>query len=525
MMNKEKSTAFLKGTIALSISVIITKILGVAFKVPLSYILGDEGMGYFNTAYAIYGFFYILCTAGVPKSLALVLAEHRNQSANSTDEILIVKNTLKLFAKIGGIATLINITCAPALARFIGNRDATMSILAIAPSVFFVSLSGVLRGYLNSSEKLTPIAISQLIEGLVKLILGLVFSFIGVRISASNAIISALAISGITVGSIISFLYMVFVSFCKNRDINTKQNAIANRKKLNAQIIKNALPIALCSSLLNLTSTIDLTVIIKRLVQNGMSEAYANSVYGNYTTLAVPMFTLVISVLSPLATSYMPRLSNISVKGHREDFLYELNKLLLITVLISVPASLSFYFYSFDLLDVLFSVQSSAIGADMLICLSMGLPLLASLTVVNTALESKGKIGITVFSLLLGAFVKFAVSYALIGRSGIGILGAPIGTVISYAASLSVSLFALELCGIKTYAILKNTVIYVIGVICFYMPYKFLYSTGVSSNSFISMGVSLCLSGFLYVISIFIVYFISKKLPMFKMHKKECDTL
>lgn len=524
-MNKEKSTAFLKGTISLSISVIITKILGVAFKVPLSYVLGDEGMGYFNTAYAIYGFFYILCTAGVPKSLALVFAEHRNAGGKGAEDILILKSALVLFAKIGAIATLINITCAPALAGFVGNKNATLSILSVAPSILFVSLSGVLRGYLNSSEKLTPIAISQLIEGFVKLTLGLVFSFMGVKLSVSKSTISALAILGITVGSAISFLYMIFASFYKNNRVNIGQNIDINRRKINIQIIKNALPIALCSSLLNLTSTIDLTVIIKRLVQSGMSESYANSIYGNYTTLAVPMFTLVISVLSPLSTSYMPRLSNIAVMGDKRNFHNELNKLLLITIVISVPASLSFYFYSFDLLDVLFSVQSSAIGADMLICLSIGLPLLTSLTVVNTALESQGKIGITVLSLLLGAFTKFAFSYALIGWGSIGVLGAPLGTVISYALSLLVSAFALELYGIKVYAVFKNLFIYVIGILCFYPPYALIYSIGVSGSSIASMMLSLSISGVLYVGSLLGIYFLSKKATMFNMHKKEYNTL
>ena len=524
-MSKENSKAFLKGTISLSISVIITKILGVAFKVPLSYVLGDEGMGYFNTAYAIYGFFYILCTAGVPKSIALVLAEHRSTDEKGSENIFILRSALALFTKIGVFLTLVNITCAPALARFVGNGKATLSIFAIAPSILFVSLSGVLRGYLNSSEKLTPIAISQLLEGVVKLGLGLALAFVGVKISGANTVVSALAILGITIGSAVSFLYMMFVAFCKNKDVNIGQKLSVDIKYIDGQIIKNALPIALCSSLLNLTSTIDLTVIIKRLVQNGMSEAYANSIYGNYTTLAVPMFTLVISVLSPLATSYMPRLSNIAVKGDKEHFNSELNKLLMITILISVPASLAFFFYSFDLLDVLFSVQSSAIGADMLVYLSLGLSMLATLTVSNTALESKGKIGVTVLSLLIGALTKFVVSYALIGQGNIGVFGAPIGTVTSYAVSLLVSLFALELYGVKTYAVLKNILIYLIGLISFYPPYALIYAKGVGGNSFVSMVISLTVSGVIYVTCLCCTYFIFRRLNMFKMHKKRDNVL
>ena len=175
-----------------------------------------------------------------------------------------------------------------------------------------------MRGYLNSSEKLTPIAISQLIEGSIKLALGLLLAMIGVKLSASVSVISALSIFGITVGSGISFLYMLIVAFSTKSKLIKKQNDKYSKKYISKQIIKNALPIALCSSLLNLSSTVDLTIIIKRLVAIGMSESYANSMYGNYTTLAVPMFMLIIAVLSPIATSYMPRLTNIFVKGEND---------------------------------------------------------------------------------------------------------------------------------------------------------------------------------------------------------------
>ena len=452
-MRETKNTAFLKGTLALSISVIITKILGVAFKVPLSYVLGDEGMGYFNTAYAIYGFFYILCTAGVPKSVTLVLTSFRTEKSDSDREVL--HSGLVLFAKIGLFSTLLNIICAPVLARVVGNSNAVLSIIFVAPSIFFVSLSGVLRGYLNSSEKLTVIAFSQLIEAGVKLVLGLVFALLGVQRGASVSVISSLAILGITLGSGLSFVYMIISAISIKSDIKTRQNSIKEHKNIRTKILKNALPISLSASLLNLSSTLDLVIIIKRLVHNGMSEAHANAIYGNYTTLAVPMFNLVIAVLSPIAVSYMPRLSSFDFEGKKEEFVLALNRLLLITLFISVPASLSFYFYSFDLLDVLFSLQSSTQGADMLIAISLGVCFLSALTVINTALESQRKISATVISLLVGCAVKLTVSYTLIGNSEVGILGAPIGTVISYAVSLAISLLILEKGGVRIHAISK----------------------------------------------------------------------
>ena len=520
-MQGNKSNSFLKGALSLSISVILVKILGVAFKIPLSYVLGDEGMGYFNTAYSIYGFFYILCTAGVPKSLTLVLSEVRLKSNSNSSDEEVLRCGLKMFALIGGFATLLNIMCAPALIAFIGNKKALLSVIAVAPSTLFVSMSGVIRGYMNSREKLTIIASSQLIEAGVKLALGLAFAMLGVKCKMPIHLISALAILGITIGSVISCVYLYISSKNINDRNNIRQNSNFDAYNIRKKIVKNALPIALSSSLLNLSATIDLAIIIRRLVSSGMSEGYANSIYGNYTTLAVPMFNLVISVLAPIATSYMPRLTDMNLIDNREEFGKTLNKLLWITLIISTPASLTLYFYSFDLLDVLFSIQSSAIGAEMLIVLSLGICLLCTLTVVNTALESKGMIGATVVSLLLGCAVKLGVSYFLIGKESVGILGAPLGTVISYVVSLAVSMLVLTSSGIKVFGIFKMAFLFLLAIISFYPSYKYIYCRMLLGSSFVTMILSICLSLFVYTLMLLVTYFICKKGKSVNMYKNK----
>ena len=262
-------------------------------------------------------------------------------------------------------------------------------------------------------------------------------------------------------------------------------------------------------------------IIIKRLTESGISESYANSLYGNYTTLAVPMFNLVVSVLAPVATAYMPKLSQSSIIKNREDFLRQANQLLFITIIVSVPASLSFYFYSFDLLDVLFTPQSSALGAEMLIILSTGLSLFTVLTVVNTVLESSGRVIITVVSLLAGSAVKLVSGYMLIGNTSVGIIGAPLGTVISYFVSLIISLAALETGGTKLHAILKLFGMTLIGIIAFYPPYKLIYSVNLFNVSFISMAFSIAVSCIAYISVIFIVHLLATKGTVFKMHKNK----
>lgn len=519
-MKKDTNISFLKGTIALSLSVIITKILGVAFKVPLSYVLGDEGMGYFNTAYAIYGFFFILCTSGVPKSVMLLISEGRAEKSAPPTDRSVLKCGLKLFFTIGTIVSLFIIIGASFLSRIVGNDRAYLSVIAVAPSVLFVSMNGILRGYLNSNERLAVIAVSQLMEASVKLALGLIFSYVGMKVGANIYVISALAISGISIGSAASFFYMLILSKSINTDNITEQKSNLQFKSVAKKIVGNALPIAISASVLNLSSMLDLAIIIRRLVESGESNEYANSIYGNYTTLAVPMFNLVSAVLAPVATSFVPRLADYNLQRDKRAFTDLVNRLLIITIIIAVPMSLSYYFYSFELLDILFSVQSSAIGTELLVCLSLGLCFMTCLTVVNTALESKGKIVSTVVSLMIGGLVKLIASYLLIGRSNIGIMGAPIGTVLSYAVSLAVSLFVLENSGTHVYAIAKTLLISLVGFFAFYPSYKFLYSTGIIASSFLRAVFALAVSFVTYALMVGLIGILVYKRKVFNMHKK-----
>ena len=189
-------------------------------------------------------------------------------------------------------------------------------------------------------------------------------------------------------------------------------------------------------------------------------------------------------------------------------------------MLIAVPASISFCLYSFDLLDILFSVQSSSVGADPLAFLSVGLCFLSTLTVINTALESKGKIYATVISLIFGCVVKLVASYALVGNSTIGVLGAPVGTVLSYIFSLAISLIFLEVSGIRTHTVAKIIIYCLIGIATFYPPYKAIYCTHLFGSSFFSMIISLMISAICYFVLLFLLYFLISRASVFKLHKK-----
>ena len=200
---------FISGVFILSLSTLIVKIIGLAFKIPMLSLLGMEGMGYFNSAYEIYALLCVVSTAGLPVALSILISSSRAIN----DNLGIVKAyraAITVFFALGVVGATVMLVFAGPLSSAIGNDDAFYCIIAIAPALFFICLASAIRGYCQGFEDMKPTAISQLIEAIAKLALGILFATLGIKKGFSVPIISALAVLGITVGTALSLLYLFF---------------------------------------------------------------------------------------------------------------------------------------------------------------------------------------------------------------------------------------------------------------------------------------------------------------------------
>ncbi len=514
------SNSILRGVASLSFAALFTKIMGVIYKVPLSYILGDEGMGYFNVAYTVFGFFYILSVSGIPKAITIVFS---NKEEN--DNLYVASYILKRFFVFGVFFTLLFICTSPFLSSALGSERSLYSMLLIAPSIAFILLGGAVRGLLTADSNLMPIATSQIIEALSKLLLGLLFALIGVKINMSVQMISAFTILGITFGSIFSAVYLLLVYKSKNKDVIFEQSLdidcrIQSKSTLK-KVISVAIPITFSSSILSFTNIIDLGSIMRGLVEIGYSDKEAAAIYGNYSTLALPMLNLVISLLSPIALAILPRLIKQYEEGKLDEFRSTLNSSLFITVVVSAPICMAFGIYSFDLLDIIFDRASSASGYKSLICLSPAMIILPLLTVLNTALESVGRIKYTVISLIAGAASKLVSTFVLIRYTSLGILSASLGTVLSYLVSTALSLYYLKKARVKGINLQNLLLPIFISLISFGMAGRIYYNHVMKINSKIYAVLLIILSIIAYGVIIFGLIGLKWLIKKVKFHKKE----
>lgn len=499
-----RNNSFAIGAFSLTLAALLTKVLGVLYKIPLSYMLTDEGMGYFNSAYTVYGFFYILSTAGVPKAVTMVTTEMRTQGIKG-DAYCFFKYILSRFFIIGASLTAIFVIFSPILSFVIGTAKSQYTMLVIAPTILFVTLSGVIRGQLNSDGRLVPIAISQLVEAVSKLVFGIVFAYIGVRAKLSLPLISAFTVFGITLGSLFSIIYLLITSKRKNTEIKAEQKLCINKKENLIKLFKIAIPITVSSSVLSVTGIIDTGIIIRGLTACGWNETSAISSYGNYTTLAFPMLNLVSSIMAPICVAYLPKLREQYVKGNDTEFQKVLSRPIFIVSYFCAPCAFAYFLYAFDLLDILFASSASASGAEMLIFLSPAVFLLPVLSVINTALEARGRLNATVISLGLGSLVKLVLSYVLIVNTNLGILSAPISTCVSYLISLLVSLFALKREKIKLYYFSNIYAPLLLSLVVFYSAFTFIYLKYNLISPFFRCSFSLGVSFICYVLIVIIL--------------------
>ena len=429
--------SFIKGAASLSLAALLVKILGVAYKIPLSHILGDDGMGYFNTAYTVYTFFFLICTAGVPKAITLLVTESTKEKNKSTGSLL---KTAKLtFIIISMAIAVLFASLSFSIAGFIGNRRAAFAMIAIAPAIPFIAGASIYRGYLNGYMRFGTVAVSQFIEAALKLALGLAISAIGTHLNLSSEYIAAGAISGITLGSIVTYIHLLIASKRLNKIENIGQNSKFN-KALIREIFKISLPITLSSGVMSLVNIIDLSVIIRGLERSGYTENLSTMLYGNYTTLAVPMFNFVLSVISSICISALPLLSELAVSKRETELQNSIIYASKMLSFFAIPATIIFAFFSREVLVILFDRGSVALGSALLTMLSPSVAIIALLMIVNTALEAKGNYIIPLLSMSIGGLAKIIASTILVANTDLAIWGAPIGTFISYVASVSFSL-------------------------------------------------------------------------------------
>ena len=428
-MNTCSKQQFLGGAMALTFSTVLVKIIGLVYKIPLMRCLGARGMGYFNSAYELYTLFFVIATAGIPVAISIMISESIAVGKFKNAE-KIYKTSFVLLLLVGCAGSLFMCFFAKWLASLIGSPGAERSLVAVAPTLFFVSVSGAVRGYFQGHRNMIPTAVSQVVESLGKLVLGVSFAFVAKSRGCSVEESAAFAILGLTVGTMVSTAYLCIS--CGRAKVRFEQKILDNSCNgtlyISAKLIKLAIPVTVSSILVSLTRIVDMYVLMNRL-GDGIDKV---ALYGSYSTMALPVYNLPSSLVAGIALALVPSVTNAVRSGQKEREEKLVASGIRLCAVVALPASFGMCIYSREILELLFSGEDSAIALAYPLLSVLGLSVLSSCLaqVTNSVLQANGKILCPIISMTAGLVVKATLAWLLVGDVRVGAMGAPVSTLL-----------------------------------------------------------------------------------------------
>lgn len=427
---------FIRGAAVLGIAGLMVQVMGAIFRIPIGNIIGDEGMGYYQTAYPIYVFLLVFSTNGAPAAISKMVSE-RIAIGQAGEAHRVFKVSFILMAAIGVVAAAIFLFGARPIVTLLKNPGAYYSMIAIAPALLFVPLMAVFRGYFQGMQEMEPTAVSQLAEQAVRVAVGLSLAIY--LVSSGSELAAAGASAGTSVGPIVGTL--VLIRLYQKRRGRIQQAIAAEGQKhfekagdLLKQLAAIAVPITIGVSILPIMNIVDVALVMRRLQDTGFTMQEANALYGQLTGMAGPVINIPMALALSIALSLVPAIAAAKSTGD-EPFLQTNIRLGLRTsMIIGVPCSFGLMALAEPIMLLFYPLQkaSAVSAAGSLFYLSTGIIFLSIAQTMAGILQGLGKPMLPVKSLVVGILVKIVLTWWLCGIPALHVQGAAIGSAVAY---------------------------------------------------------------------------------------------
>ncbi len=440
---------FLKGAAILGIAGAIVKILGAFYRIPLGNIIKSEGMGYYQTAYPLYVLLLTISTAGFPVAIAKLVSEKRALGDhNGAHRVFKVAFLGLLLA--GILTSLFVFLNAKNIVGALGNENAYYSLIALVPALFFVPIMAAFRGYFQGMEAMTPTAVSQIVEQLFRVIVGLFLTYY--LLDRGTPIAAGGASFGGSMGAMAGAIVMISIYLSKRKEIGEEIKTNLNEadepvSKIVKDLLAIAIPITIGSAIVPIMDTIDAAFVLKRLQRVGFNSLEANNLYGELKGLAQTLINLPQVFSMALAISLVPAISGANAKKNYGEVKNITSSGIRVTLLIGLPCAFGLFILAKPIIRLLYfknTMETLNSAGEILAILSFGVVFLTLVQSFTAILQGLGKPLVPVVNLAIGAAVKVFLTYTLTGIRSINVKGAAISTVIAYLIAALLDLIAVR---------------------------------------------------------------------------------
>ena len=421
-MEKSKKNGFIVQAGILAAAGIIVRIIGILYRSPLVAIIGDEGNGYYSTAYTIYTIILLISTNGIPSAVSKIVAGLLAKKEYRNAHKILVGAFCYVFVA-GGLASIACFLFADSL---VGKSSATV-LKVFTPTIFFSGLLGVLRGYFQAHGSMLQTSFSQIMEQIVNALVSigaalLFMSFVADADSSTQAVYGAMGSALGTGAGVVTALLFMMAAYRLNSNLFRRRRERDHTKteltygQVFKMIITMVTPVILSTCIYNMSSATNLELyceIVEKL--KGYTEPQATTFYGLYSGKANPITNIPIAFATAMSAAIIPTISGSFEKGDHKETRKKIGDAIKTTMLISIPSAVGLAVLAKPIVYILYPQRDTLdIVARLLQVMAISVVFYGLSTLTNGVLQGTGYVNKPVIHAAVSLVIQSGVLVGLL---------------------------------------------------------------------------------------------------------------
>ena len=484
-MSEPKKQSFLHGTMLLAMATAIVKVIGALYKIPLNAIIGEQGFGYYSTAYEIYTVLLMISTAGLPVAMSRMISEASSLGHyKQVRKIYTVSRTI--FLTLGLIGTLLMTLFCKQLAAFQEQPDAWVAIGTLGPCCFLICLMSTFRGFFQGQSNMTPTSVSQVLEAIVKLVVGIAAAGLLLFYTGTVSLAAGGAIFGVTMSCLVSSLYLNHSFRKAYKDLPVSDEDVSSGKSIAKGLLAIAIPITIGSAGLQLLTVLETKIYMSQLKDSfdaTMSAAELRSMLTAYNfkgdvatatraeaiqflldtqkgiyNMTQTIFNMPCAFITPITISVIPAITAQITKGQAGAARKTEESAARVAGLISAPCAVGLAVLAEPVTALLGGYAGLKLELSSSLMTVMGICIVfnAAVLLTNAIMQAHGHVNLPVINMFVGGIIKLVAIWILTANPDIGILGTPIGSLLCYMSITALNVISIRKVLPEAPSVLRN---------------------------------------------------------------------
>ena len=484
-MGEPKKQSFLHGTMLLAMATAIVKVIGALYKIPLNAIIGEQGFGYYSTAYEIYTVLLMISTAGLPVAMSRMISEASSLGHyKQVRKIYTVSRTI--FLTLGLIGTALMTLFCKQLAAFQEQPDAWAAIGTLGPCCFLICLMSTFRGFFQGQSNMTPTSVSQVLEAIVKLIVGIAGAGLLLFYTKTVSLAAGGAIFGVTMSCLVSSLYLNRCFRKAYKDLPVSDEDVSSGKSIAKGLLAIAIPITIGSAGLQLLTVLETKIYMSQLKVSfdaTMSSAQLQAMLTAYGfkgdvaaatraesvqflldtqkgiyNMTQTIFNMPCAFITPITISVIPAITAQITKGQAGDARKTEESAARVAGLISAPCAVGLAVLAEPVTALLGGYTGLKLELSSSLMTVMGICIVfnAAVLLTNAIMQAHGHVNLPVVNMFVGGIIKLVAIWILTANPAIGILGTPIGSLLCYMSITALNVISIRKVLPQAPSVLRN---------------------------------------------------------------------